>query len=136
MVTMIKNRDIYILAICNFFCPYVKTGKNLKDLKKGRENGGKEEKRKRVIKHRLKYLYEAMMTAKKSTKTGKNFREGGEFFWLARIYTPVNNYRGRESSVYRGEDICRTYVGLTSFDGGRDICLFHRVDSPNEKLQG
>ena len=28
------------------------------------------------------------MTAKKSTKTGKNFRGGGgEFFWLARVYT-------------------------------------------------
>ena len=27
---------------------------------------------------------------KKSTKTGKNFRGGGEeFFWLARIYTPA-----------------------------------------------
>ena len=25
----------------------------------------------------LKYLYEALLTAKKSTKTGKNFREGG-----------------------------------------------------------
>ena len=41
---------IYILAI---------SGKNLKeDLTKGREKGGKEEK-KRVIKHTLKYLYEA-----------------------------------------------------------------------------
>ena len=30
------------------------------------------------------------MTAKKSTKTGKKFREGGGIvFWLARIYTPV-----------------------------------------------
>ena len=29
------------------------------------------------------------MTAKKSTKTGKNFRGGGEeFFWRARTYTP------------------------------------------------
>ena len=46
-------------------------------------------KKKRVIKHTLKYLYGAY-TAKKSTKTGKNFRGGGgkEFFWLARIYTP------------------------------------------------
>ena len=59
-------------------------------LKKGRERGGKEEKKKRVINHTLKSLYEAKMTAKKSTKTGKNFREGGEiFFLLARIYTPV-----------------------------------------------
>ena len=37
----------------------VKTGKNLKeDLKTGREKGEKE-KRKRMIKHTLKYLYEA-----------------------------------------------------------------------------
>ena len=34
------------------------------------------------------------MTAKKSTKTGKNFRGGGEeFFWLARIYTPEEKLR-------------------------------------------
>ena len=34
-----------------------KTGKNFKDfMKKGREKGGKEEK---IIKHTLKYLYEA-----------------------------------------------------------------------------
>ena len=55
---------IYILAISpppggNFLLK-LKTGKNLKeDLKKGREKGGKEEKKKRVIKHTLKYLYEA-----------------------------------------------------------------------------
>ena len=29
------------------------------------------------------------MTAKKFKKTGKNFREGGEFFWLDRMYAPV-----------------------------------------------
>ena len=45
------------------------------NLKKGREKGGNEEKKKRVIKHTLKYFYEA----KKSTKTRKNFRGGGEF---------------------------------------------------------
>ena len=43
------------------FCPNRKTGKNLKDLKKGRE---KKKKRERVIKHTLKYIYEAYMTAK------------------------------------------------------------------------
>ena len=32
---------------------------------------------------------------KKSTKTGKNFRGGGEFFWLARIYTPAVKFEGR-----------------------------------------
>ena len=49
---------IYILAI---FVQIEKTGKNLKeDLKKGKEKEGKEEKKKkRVIKHTLKYLYEA-----------------------------------------------------------------------------
>ena len=44
-----------------------------------------------MIKHTLKYLYEAEMTAKISTKTGKNFRGGWGFFWLARIYTPVES---------------------------------------------
>ena len=42
------------------FLSKLKTGKNLnEDMKKGREKGGKEEKKKRVIKHTLKYLYEA-----------------------------------------------------------------------------
>ena len=42
-----------------------------------------------MIKHSLKYLYEAEMTVKKITKIGKNFREGGgNFFWLAKIYNP------------------------------------------------
>ena len=45
-------------------------------MKKGRGKGGKEEKKKRVLKHTLKYLYEALMTAKESTKIGKNFRGG------------------------------------------------------------
>ena len=33
------------------------------------------------------------MTAKISTKTGKNFRGGGGIFWLARIYTPVGKLK-------------------------------------------
>ena len=41
----------------------LKTGKNLKDLKKGKEKGGKE-KKKRVIKHTFKYLYEAKIPQK------------------------------------------------------------------------
>ena len=42
------------------FRPNCPTGKNLKeDMKKGREKAGKEEKKKRLIKHTLKYLYEA-----------------------------------------------------------------------------
>ena len=44
-------------------------------MKKGREKGGKEEKEK-VIKHTLKYLYEAYMTAKNPQKR-KNFKGGG-----------------------------------------------------------
>ena len=55
----------YILAILpppgreDNFCPNWKTGKNLKEsLKKGKGKGRKEEKGK-VIKHSLKYLYEA-----------------------------------------------------------------------------
>ena len=40
------------------------------------------------------------MTAKKSTKTGKNLRGGGEeiFFWLARIYTPAVTPAGLPAS--------------------------------------
>ena len=49
------------------------------DLKKGREKGGKEDKKRRVIKHRLKYLYDRK-TIHKNRK---------EFFCLARIYTPA-----------------------------------------------
>ena len=45
-------------------------------MKKGREKEGGEEEKKKT-KHTLKYLYEAYMTAKKSTKTGKNFRGVG-----------------------------------------------------------
>ena len=42
------------------FLSKLKNRKNLKeDLKKGRGKGEKEEKRKRMVKHTLKYLYEA-----------------------------------------------------------------------------
>ena len=59
----------------------------MKEERKGK--GGKEEK-KRVIKHTLKYLYEAQITQKNSQKQGRILEGGGEeFFWLARIYTPV-----------------------------------------------
>ena len=56
---------IYIIAIFTFFV----------QIENREEFEGLHEKRK-VIKHTLKYLYEAQMTAKKSTKTGKNFRGG------------------------------------------------------------
>ena len=36
------------------------------------EKGGKRRRKKKVTKHTLKYLYDAWMTAKKSSKTGKN----------------------------------------------------------------
>ena len=56
-------------------------------MKKGREKGERK-KKKKVITLTFKYLYEA----KKSTKTGKNFRGGWEmFFWLDRIYTPARD---------------------------------------------
>ena len=38
------------------------------------------------------------MTAKNPQKAGKNFRGGGEFFWLARIYTPVEDEGKIQSS--------------------------------------
>ena len=50
-------------------------------MKKGREKEGKEEKKEKSDKTHIKIPL--------STKTGKNFRGGGEFSWLARIYTPV-----------------------------------------------
>ena len=41
------------------FCPNWKTGKNLKeDLTKGKEKGGKEEKKEKSDKTHVKYLYE------------------------------------------------------------------------------
>ena len=65
-VCTISYAGIYILALSSlpwgeeFLSKLKKTGKNLKeDLKKGKEKGGKEENKKRVIKHTLKYLYEA-----------------------------------------------------------------------------
>ena len=49
---------------------------------KGRGKEGKGEKKKRVIKHTLKYLFEALVTA----KTGENFRGGGIFLAGRNIY--------------------------------------------------
>ena len=88
MVGSLLFRDIY----SGHFPPKLsklKTGKNLKEdfMKKGRKRGERK-KKKKMIKLTLKYLYEAYMTAKKNTKPGKSFREGGEFFWLANIYYP------------------------------------------------
>ena len=57
------------------FCPNWKTGKNLKDFKKGKEKGEKEEKR--SDKTHVKITLWSLNTTKKSTKTGKNFRGGG-----------------------------------------------------------
>ena len=50
---------------------------------------GKRRKKKRVIINILKYLYEALMTEKKSTKTGKNFRGGGGIFFGWPEYIPL-----------------------------------------------
>ena len=51
------------------------------------------EKRKKVIKHTLKYLYEALNDRKKSTKTGKNFRGGGEFLAGQNIFPCMVGYK-------------------------------------------
>ena len=68
-------------------------------MKKGREKGGGEEEKKKT-KHTLKYLYEAYMTAKKSTKQGR-IVEGGGIFWLARIYTPCKaSLNQKKSKVF------------------------------------
>ena len=59
------------------------------DFKKGKEKGGKEEEKEKSDKTHVKIPLLSLNTAKKSTKTGKNSRRGGgDFFWLARIYTP------------------------------------------------
>ena len=52
----------------------------MKDLKKGKEKGGKEENKEKSDKTHVK------MKLKYPPKIHKN-RE--EFFWLARLYTPV-----------------------------------------------
>ena len=49
------------------------------DLKKRKGKGEKEENKKRVIKHTLKYLYEALMTAKNPQKQGRILEGGGIF---------------------------------------------------------
>ena len=54
-------------------------------LEKRKGKGGK--RRKKVMKHTLKYHYEALMTANKIHKNREEL-ERGEFLWLARIYAP------------------------------------------------
>ena len=51
-------------------------------MKKGREKKKKE----KSDKTHVKYLYQAKMTAKKYTKTGKNFRGGGILLAGQNIY--------------------------------------------------
>ena len=64
------------------FCPNWKTVKNLKKEKKGK--GGKEKKKKKKSdKTHVKIPLWSLNTAKKSTKTGKNFRGGGGRIFLA-----------------------------------------------------
>ena len=52
-------------------------------MKKGREKGGERRKKKRVIKHTLKYLYEAKMTTKNPQKRGRILEGRGK-----NLYTP------------------------------------------------
>ena len=73
-----------------FFVQSKKTGKNLKDLKKGREKGRKQEKKKGVIKH--KNIFMKLKYRKKSTNTGKTFRGGeGRIFLAGQNIYPWSN---------------------------------------------
>ena len=58
IVILIVNRISGIYNILAIFVQSKKQGRILKDLKIGKEKGEKEEKKKRVIKHTLKYLFE------------------------------------------------------------------------------
>ena len=75
---------IYILAISpsprggDFFVQIEKQGRIWRRTWKG-----KEEKKKRVIKHTLKYTFMKLKYRKKYTKTGKNFRGWGGRIFLA-----------------------------------------------------
>ena len=62
-------------------------------LEKRKGKGEKRRKKKRVIKHTLKYLYEAEMTGKESTKTGKNFRGGGGILLAGQNIYPCAIYK-------------------------------------------
>ena len=71
------NPGIYIVGI---FCPNWKTGKNLKeDLKKEREKGGNEEKKKRVITHVKIPLWSLNDRKKTPQKQGRILEGGGNF---------------------------------------------------------
>ena len=60
MIHNTSTQEYIFWPFPRIFVQIEKTGKNLKeDLKKGKEKGGKRRKQKRVIKHTLKYLYEA-----------------------------------------------------------------------------
>ena len=69
---------IYIPAISPLWRGFLSKLKNRDEFEGLLKKEGKRRKKKSVIKHTLKYFYEALMTAKKSTKAGKNFKGGGE----------------------------------------------------------
>ena len=70
-------------------------------MKKRKEKGGKEEKRKIVIKHTLKYLYEAEIPQKKiHKKHGRILEGGGRIFLAGRIYTPVIITRQNNNIIF------------------------------------
>ena len=51
---VLLSAGIYILAISPFFVQIIQTGQNLKDFKKGKEKGGKEEKKEKSDKTHVK----------------------------------------------------------------------------------
>ena len=89
------NEGIFILAI-----PPPWGWGVLAQLKNREEFGGlkrkgkgeKRRKKEKSDKIHVKIPLYSLNYRKKSTKSGKNFRGGGGFFWLARIYIPVLNH--------------------------------------------
>ena len=71
-------------------------------MKKGREKGGKEEKKKRVIKHTLKYLYEAEILQKNPQKQGRILKGGGDIFLAGQNIYPCCNFDDYSSFVNYG----------------------------------
>ena len=86
----VKNETgIYILAILeDFFVQIEKQGRIWRRTWKRKGKGGKEEKKEKVIKTHFKTPLWSLNTAKNPQKQGR-ILEGAEFFWLAKIYTPL-----------------------------------------------
>ena len=87
---------IYILTIPlppgGFVVPIEKRERIWRTIGKRKGKGGKRRKKEKSDKIHVKIPLYSLNYRKKSTKSGKNFRGGGGFFWLARIYIPVLNH--------------------------------------------